>query len=418
MKRIVIADDLTGANAVSVLLKKNGVDVITWIGKMEGMPCAEAYVLTTDSRGLSRNDAYEKVLALMKQLKHGDACIFAKRIDSTMRGNIGSELDGMLDVLGKDTAVVCTPAYPDSGRCVVNGELLVHGKPVTETGIADDPKSRIFTSNVKNIICGQSKYKACNIFLNDIRCGAERLSALLDEVWRAGSRIMVCDAESNEDIVRIAQALRMNSRSFITADSGVLTAEIVKREVHPGTKLLTNKVLAVIGSVNAAAGEQLEELWNADERAGKVIVDTLKLIQRSQQKAEIRRIVEEAGRLKSSCNIVAIAGDGIYPEKRLKMTEDLSNMINDAFAGIAYEILKEQKEFRGLYSSGGDITRAVYEKCGIKGVSVLDEVLPLAVYGELIGGEFAGLKVVTKGGSQGKRNAICQCVTYLLQHIQ
>lgn len=418
VKHIVIADDLTGANAVSILLKKRGIKAVTWLGKEEEVPCTEACVFTTDSRGLGKSEAYEKVLNLTVELKQRGAESFSKRIDSTMRGNIGAELDGILDGLGDGTVAICTPAYPDAGRVVVNGELMINGLPLTQTELADDPKSRIFTSNIKRIICEQSKYKVCNIFLHDIQGSETQISDKLDAALEAGYRIIVCDIEKNDDIVKLSKALRLNKHSFLTADPGRLTAEMVKRGSMLQMQLFANKVLAIIGSVNVKTRRQLEELWKTEKGVEKVIVDTAKLIQRDQRHMEIRRVLDEVKYLKDRCNVITIVGDGIYPEKRLEMTEALSNVINGAFADITYEILKEWKCFQGLYSSGGDITRAVYKRCGVKGVHVLDEVLPLAVYGELIGSDFSGMKIITKGGSQGELQAIRQCVMYLLRSIE
>ena len=41
---------------------------------------------------------------------------FQKRIDTTMRGGIGVEIDAMLDQLSEDTVAVVVPAMPQSRR--------------------------------------------------------------------------------------------------------------------------------------------------------------------------------------------------------------------------------------------------------------------------------------------------------------
>ena len=47
----------------------------------------------------------------------------------------------------------------------------------------------------------------------------------------------------------------------------------------------------------------------------------------------------------------------------------------------------------------------------------MDEVLPLAAYGQFLKGEFEGVHIITKGGSQGGRDAINQCITYLKEKL-
>ena len=50
---------------------------------------------------------------------------------------------------------------------------------------------------------------------------------------------------------------------------------------------------------------------------------------------------------------------------------------------------------RQVYSSGGDITIALLEKLKAIGVEMREEVIPLAAYGRLIGGDFPNLKLVS-----------------------
>jgi uncharacterized protein YgbK (DUF1537 family) len=121
--------------------------------------------------------------------------------------------------------------------------------------------------------------------------------------------------------------------------------------------------------------------------------------------------------------VCAVIGRGIYPEKRVAFEDyaarygctfdDLSRKINDGFAEIAWQILHQEPDFRALYTCGGDITVAVCKRIKSPGLKLLDEVLPLAAYGEVTGGDFTGLKVISKGGMVGEPNAIVLCTNYL-----
>lgn len=79
----------------------------------------------------------------------------------------------------------------------------------------------------------------------------------------------------------------------------------------------------------------------------------------------------------------------------------------------------QKKELRlgGLYTSGGEVTVAVARRLRASGFSVRGEVLPLAVYGRLIGGEYPDFPMVTKGGFVGDSESIVQCVNYLFTKI-
>jgi uncharacterized protein YgbK (DUF1537 family) len=92
-------------------------------------------------------------------------------------------------------------------------------------------------------------------------------------------------------------------------------------------------------------------------------------------------------------------------------------MINSGLAEITYQILSKNRSFQGIYTSGGDVTISVSKRLGTSGIKLLDEVVPLAAYGEFIAGEFDGLKIVTKGGMAGDRFAMNTCMRYLKEKL-
>ena len=97
--------------------------------------------------------------------------------------------------------------------------------------------------------------------------------------------------------------------------------------------------------------------------------------------------------------------------------EGVSQMLNDSFAEITKKILRGEKGFRALYTSGGDITVAVCRKLKVSGIKLVEDVAPLAAHGELMTGEFNGLKIITKGGMVGDRYALRACMNYLNRKI-
>ena len=100
-----------------------------------------------------------------------------------------------------------------------------------------------------------------------------------------------------------------------------------------------------------------------------------------------------------------------------KTDEELSEIINQAFAEAVHKVLLERDDFYALYTTGGDITAAVNDVLETSGLVLLDEVVPLAGYGVTLGGKFSGLQFISKGGMVGDDNAMVTCVQYLIDHF-
>ncbi len=97
-----------------------------------------ALCFDTDSRYVQPQIAAQRVLRVQKQLDMWGADVIAKRIDSTVRGNLGSEIDALLEIKANRIAVVIV-TYPDSGRSVTGGYLLVDGVPVEKNRCCKRP---------------------------------------------------------------------------------------------------------------------------------------------------------------------------------------------------------------------------------------------------------------------------------------
>jgi uncharacterized protein YgbK (DUF1537 family) len=182
-----------------------------------------------------------------------------------------------------------------------------------------------------------------------------------------------------------------------------------------------------VGSVNPVAGAQFEELLRS-QKIWNVYVKTRELLEgEDRRKAEIDRVVNEIIDKCEDYEICTAVGDGIKPENRIDFVpymeryhctaDEVSNLINTSLAEITYQILGKNSAFQGIYTSGGDITVAVSKKFQTAGIRLLDEVVPLAAYGEFIAGDYDGLKIITKGGMVGDKNAMITCMRYLKEKL-
>lgn len=428
---VVIADDLTGANATGVLLKKMNYNAYTVMNaeriELSTLADCDCVLYPTDSRGVEAQIAYNRVYNVCGLLKNEQVKVYSKRIDSTLRGNLGSETDAMLDSLGEDYVAVVAPCFPASGRIVIGGYMLVNGLPLHKTDIAIDPKTPVKVSEAALLFEQQSKYPVASIQMRDMMHGKHALAELMKKHVSEGRRILVLDCVTQEDLDLIADAVITSGLKTVAVDPGVFTATISRKLITPSNKKENSKILAVVGSVNPNTRIQMEELW-LSQRNHNVFVKTRELLEGDERKnAEILRVVDEIIKESKTNTVLSVTGDGIYPENRIDFApymerhdcsmDTVTGMINSAFAEITYRIFKEEPAFKGLYTSGGDITVSVCQRFGTAGLNLIDEVLPLAAYGKFLKGEFEGVHIITKGGSQGNRNAINQCITYLKQKL-
>ncbi|MEN0642944.1 four-carbon acid sugar kinase family protein [Alkalicoccobacillus gibsonii] len=423
MKIGVIADDLTGANASGVKLVKQGFQATTIVHSAQ-LPASgyqDVVIMDTDSRYLEKGMARQRVSKAMNQLQNWGATVFTKRIDSTIRGNIGQEIDEMLSHMEKDAVSIIIPSFPDSGRVTTGGYLLLDGVPLQETYVSKDPIAPITKSFVPDLISAQSEHKVGYIGLSAVMDGKESFLSSLQEQITNECKLIVVDAVTNEQIEDIAEALSQSQRQILCADPGPLTASYARALSKDHVKKAT--ILVSVGSATSLTGSQLEYLI---EKTGStpVYVDPEPLASYTETwELEVERATEEAVKQALIDHVLIVTshkpGQDLVDLKAKaslegKSSDALAKRITDGLATISRKLLTNEKlTFAGCFTSGGDVTASVCALGRANGISLKDEVMPLAAYGTFEGGYFDGLPVVTKGGLIGDKKAIYECVKFV-----
>ena len=416
-KYIVIADDLTGSNATCSLFKKIGLRAAS-ILKLQGDINYDVDVISysTASRGLDKEEAYKKVSEAIKILKNKDVLVYNKRIDSTLRGNIGTEINAMLDNLEDDRIAIVIPSYPDSGRIVVNKTMLVNGVLLENSDAGKDPKTPIKTSCVESLVQKDIKYSSTYFTLSDISQPIEEIAKKIQEAIKK-SRVLIFDAVNNEDIIKISKVIIQSDINIITVDPGPFTlyySKELQKKNH-----LEKKILMVIGSVTTTTKKQIEYILQ-EEDIFLVKMRVEDFFEEESCSKEIERVISFIKKGIESYDLFLVTTSPIGDEKKADLqklaenlnttVEEISKIIANTLTKTAVKILKETQKFEGIYSSGGDITIALLEKLKAIGVEIREEVIPLAAYGRIIGGDFPNLKLVSKGGMVGDEKTIKLCL--------
>ena len=147
-------------------------------------------MLFRSSRALPAQDAKELVKKAVEQYwKPGVLC--CKRIDSTLRGNIGAEIEGMLEMLPEGCKAVVVPAFPRAGRICIGGYMMVDGELLTSSGAKRDLKTPVHSSRVQEILAKDCRRSIQTIELPEIRSGEKELAY---KIQKSEADILIMDA--------------------------------------------------------------------------------------------------------------------------------------------------------------------------------------------------------------------------------
>lgn len=429
-KIIVIADDLTGANATNALLVSDGFKSATFLNLDKYISkeneALSVVSISTDSRAIEGKEAYNKVKDIVEFFKDEDVSLFSKRIDSTLRGNIGSEISAVLDNLSDDTYAIVVPSFPSSKRVCIGGYLMVDQVPLEKTDVAKDPKTPISTSCVRSLLEKQTSKKIGFVELNNVLKGIDYIEkAILREI-NNDSKIIVVDATTDEDICKIAKAVKNSGKKVISVDPGPFTSALSKEFMEKSHIEAGQKVMLTVGSVTDLTRKQLQKL-EVKHSPLLVEVNAKQLIYNDTRQSEIDKTVDIISKDISNYQVVGVTTTSNESEildldiiaDDLKISkEDVSQRITRGLAKITSEVLKNTDSLiGGLYTSGGDVTVAVCDILGAAGIEIKDEVSPLTVYGRLMKGDYDNTPIITKGGLIGDEKTISTCVDYLLTKL-
>jgi uncharacterized protein YgbK (DUF1537 family) len=423
---LLISDDLTGGADAGAQFAKRGLSTLL-ISFREGSEIdfhryvsKDVLVINTDSRGLNPDKASKLVSSLCRKYDRNFFPVIYKKIDSTLRGNIGFEIDAIL----KETNIpICfmTPAYPEQNRTLVNGILMVGGKPVAFTEAARDAASPVQESHVQKLLQDQSRNNIGKIELSHVAAGQEHLKEIVKEERNKGNKIIIFDAVTRQDLRNVAEAgFDLDKRPLFVGSAGL--AEEVARKLFPRERSTKNQtttkplahVFIISGSVSNVTHEQLKRLQRRDilnfELSKSLLTKDGPDLEAA--KGELIPIISDAlakGHvILRTCSERLISGD---PE-----TSPIHVKIAKVIGEVALSVLKESRvDIRdtALVLTGGDTAFSVLDLPKIEGIEIDGEILEGIVIGHLIGGKWDGLKVVTKAGAFGKEDALEKIVGIL-----
>lgn len=416
---IVIADDLTGANDTGVQFASQGLttEVLLEGISISSTSDADILVIDTNSRAVSSQDAYELVQLAAKQAQRCGCLQYYKKLDSTLRGNVGVEVKAILDLDYHDFALVM-PAFPKNGRTTVGGHHLLHGLPLSATEIARDPKCPVYETVLPKMLQQQTECAVGHIGINDLQAGEDRITEAVKDYLASGCRIITCDAWLDEHFSMAVKAARRVSERVLWCGSAGL-AECLPQFLGWTEQLIHKPILVISGSVSAVTRGQVERLVSQGYQLVEIEVAECLPWDQNNYLPCVDKVLDY---LSQGENVVLASGYDAKTVDRAKETGakyGLSNMqvsnITANIIGTAGASILRQKELSGVILTGGDTAVAVCRELGVKGIRVLEEVSPGIPVGSMTTAEGKIIQVVTKAGAFGSNDALIKAAHRLQQ---
>lgn len=414
----VLADDLTGAADTGSQFAKVGLKVfVAWSESLESVTF-DVVVLNTNTRNSEPDAAYARTRRFAETVRAAGLQAVYKKMDSTLRGNVGAELDAVMDVFQPDLGVVC-PAFPGEGRTVRGGMLFVEGVPVHSTEVAGDLFSPLSGSNVREILSGRSRRAVAQVDLELVKIGATSLAGLLKDELTRGRRIIAVDAEGDSDLDLIALVARESELDVLLGGSAGLAARLVhlippgdgRREIGSDEY----RLLLICGSRTERSRTQT--LKAAQALGTGVIELSARALATGDggRTSERERMLREAGRALEQRGhaFLAVAEEsgpvGAEQEPAGVASLEMGRMVADTFGWVARELALESR-LGAMFITGGDTAQRVCSYMGAHGLILRGEVLRGVAWGQIAGGPFQGMNLLTKGGSFGNPETVLSLV--------
>jgi D-threonate/D-erythronate kinase len=408
----IIADDLTGAADTGACFAEAGLATVIALSSA-AIPDADVVVLSTESRDISASDAARAVKGAVARLADGEGDDSAlrsdsnrvwiyKKMDSALRGHPREELLAAMEAIGATRALVA-PAFPAEGRTTVGGRQHIDGVPVELSGIRG-PDS---TSDLVALFETDHGPPVRLLDLATLRGDPDALRHLL----HASHGIVVADAETDDDLMRVAVAADGIQLRLFCGTAG-LARQLARllplthnAHPHPKTVRGSGSILVVAGSRHEATARQIEVL----RESGVPIVRLAQSLIDDPATGVDDTVAEVAAHLGAGRSMV-LTTLGLAPSSRGEhvVAARLAQIV--AASEVSCQV-------GGLVLTGGDVAAAVSAALGATAVWLSGEISSGIPSGRLNGGSLHGSPVATKAGSFGDDNTLLACIDHLSSEV-
>jgi uncharacterized protein YgbK (DUF1537 family) len=400
---LILADDLSGAADCAAACVRAGLqarvclDGAAWPGRAPG----GALAVDLDTRQRSAQEARAATLGARHLI---EGRVLYRKIDSTLRGHVGVDVAATLEAAGPGAFAVVCPAYPATGRTVCGGQVFVRGVPLADTETwrhegRGEPDLRATLQ--------AAGLAVASIPLAVVRQGVQALQARMTEALAAGARALVCDAQSDADMIALVAASLPLAGAVWAGSGGMaapLAATLSRRapQDRPAPARLRGPHLVVVGSASSVSRRQLAELAR-DPGVVLIRMSPQMLLEGPDGpgwRPASRALVAAVGKPGKDVVVAAIDPDApVDPANGPRLAAALGHLVG-----------RQLGRFGALAATGGETARALLQAIGARALCVERELEPGIPLSRL---EESGLPVVTKAGAFGDPLSLVRCVQAL-----
>ncbi len=403
----VVADDLTGATDVALMLQRAGMSVVQTIGapvSAAALPEADAVVVSLKSRTCAPDEAVAQSLASAKALKERGArqilFKYCSTFDSTDAGNIGPVAEALMDELSAQSAIFC-PAFPANARTIYQGHLFVGGRLLSESSMRDHPLTPMRDPDLVRVLGRQTRRGVGLVALPIIEAGPEAIRAAIAKEAAEGRPFVVADAIADQHLLALGKALA--GAPLVTGGSGIAMGLPANFGIRPAEgrapsigAIAKGRRLVLSGSCSEATRRQVAHAIAAGLPALKL--EPERLADGTQDASAAARWLAEQPDDKAAL-IYATAEPAAVRKAQAALGMDKAGaLVEEAMAEIAAVAVK--RGARRLIVAGGETSGAVVQALGARALAIGPEIDPGAPWTRVVDGPPIALAL--KSGNFGK----------------
>lgn len=419
----IVADDLTGANDSAVQFASRGwhTSLALVHGPVSAPQRGCVIALVSDARAQQGDAARASTADAVARLCESGVDRMFLKIDSTMRGSVNDQITGALDAWAirqpNAFAVVC-PAYPEMGRTIAGGRLLVDGVGVETTAIGRDPVTPVSNSQLSVLLPDSTGIAAGD-------GGSAGLATRIGAAAASGCRVVVVDAATTEELDEIADAIATFGPRCVPVGAGGLAVAMSAiwgcaalhgvlgiRPRKPATR-----VLVVETSLHDMSRSQFERLSaSLPASCVRVLVPSVEAALDTESIADwIARKIESDPHLPQ---LVLVRSPDARPAPGSEgLDRKSAAMAITSSLAIITEGVFNHAQVDAFVLVGGEGARAVLDRLDAQSIRVTEAIREGIPIGSIDGGKAHGLTVVTKAGGFGTSESLAEIVSELLNNV-